>query len=234
VSGKGKQDGFNFSDFLGGVGDVLNIAGGVGNLFGRRQQWNREDTAVQRRVADLEAAGLNKVLAAGSAASAAPMQIQGPKVGAMVDSMLKNQTKILQGQQLTNAKQIHNINAPSEALAGIQSEAFRMFGAMNPTRGNAPGVSVPRIMAENMALAQLNEQGNRQTALTLGIPYEMLMSGPGQTIMMNQYLEGLPKRQRAIFLKNAALLSVAGNAGQMAGSAVSNLTPGISRTTVVK
>lgn len=44
------------------------------NLQWQKQQWEevkaREDTAVQRRAADLEAAGLSKTLAAGSAASA--------------------------------------------------------------------------------------------------------------------------------------------------------------------
>lgn len=37
------------------------------------KQWQREDTAVQRRAKDLESAGLSKTLAAGSAATSAPM-----------------------------------------------------------------------------------------------------------------------------------------------------------------
>ena len=113
--------------------------------------FGREDNAIQRRAADLEAAGLSKTLAAGSAANAGvAVPTQAPQVqGSQMDAAMNTLAA------LTNVAQIRKLSAETQEAQANTTRAVsqgKLFDAQS--------TAVDSQIAENLAHAyQANEAG---------------------------------------------------------------------------
>lgn len=96
------MDPFIGGALIGGGMSLLTSAGNfISNWFNNKRIESRQDNAVQRRADDLEAAGINRILAAGSAAESGgeqPGQIEDPAEKALSLSQAVAQVNNLQSQ----------------------------------------------------------------------------------------------------------------------------------------
>lgn len=132
------------------------------NLELTHEQWAREDNATQRRAADLKAAGINPLLAAGSAASASPAaQMMAPRVDAVKPANpigagleLAQVVGSLTGNITSIMKTIADTHLVQAQTAG-QAIGNAFQGAANPLKLSSMGLDVDLQKATNPAKIQL-------------------------------------------------------------------------------
>lgn len=170
----------------------------IWNLFDQKR---REDSALQRRIHDARAAGINPIYAASGSATSSPVSFKSGVPGALQDAVTKAAAISLQAKQEELIGSQKNLVGSQESLANaqrakVEDESLIMSpqvlnarnqlsvlrNILNSREGEAYTADVKRTM---MGEAR-NEARLYGMADKYNVPVSMLGSVPGQALMMNE------------------------------------------------
>jgi len=201
-------------------------------LIGRKKQWEREDNAVQRRAADLEAAGLSKTLAAGSAAQA---QTQNVNTGSGFSDAGKAlaQIPMAKAQKASIEAQKNKLEQETEAIRYNNIESANYLQWLNTPDPRSPrwpeGTSnegQPMFtnrdnQIDNFRANQDSERNTLGFYNKFGLPNQpgVLQSQTGQILMLNQAWSNMGPAEKKEFLIAYGATTLADVAKNLLGSA---------------
>jgi len=228
------------------IGAGTSLAGTATNLLmskkRREEQYSREDTAVQRRASDLEAAGLSKTLAAGSAAQAQTQQA--PNTSGFSDAGKQiSQLPQAKAQAAALEAQKNKVEEETAALKWQNIEAANRFRWLETGATDAPlwgpeDSKAGQPMWTNREQQKLNwqrEQDAQSNTLGFfneyGLPNQpgVLQSQTGQILMLNKAWSNMNDEQRRQFLLSYGAKTLADVVANLSGSAAGAIGQNLKR-----
>nr|UXQ87927.1 MAG: DNA pilot protein [Microvirus sp.] len=211
------------------IGGGVALGGTAANILmskkRRQEQYSREDNAVQRRAKDMEAAGLSKTLAAGSAAQAQTQQAPNTSGFSDAGKAIGN----IPAAKAQNALMTANAaKAAADAEAtGFSNHLSRVYQTWlhSPSfgRGEAPG----HTNAQNVKDGYTQDMEQKLISTNFfnhyGLPNQpgVLQSQTGQILMLNNAWANMDPEERKQFLTAYGATTLADIAGKLLGGAAS-------------